>query len=391
MAFFGLLPIRVGVGIGVDANSLQGAECEPLLFETGVLTKPEMRTIILFLIAMAAVRRLAKSEYMTRVNLFQPEKGDLPSASLGEYQGMLKNEWKNVGRNELCPCGSGLKYKKCCLKKESPPDIDYKRYYKQKYDIDLKGPEEVEKIRAAGRLVGLGLDRVAAMLAPGVTTNDIDQLVKQLAQAHGAICAPYNYRGFPKSVCTSVNAVICHGIPGEYALKDGDIINVDITYVLDGYYADASKTFFIGSPSGEARRIVSVTAESLLAAMEMLKPGNTIGDIGWAIQDCAEGQGCSVVREFVGHGLGTSFHEPPQVPHFGRKGLGITLVPGMVFTVEPMINLGRPELFIADDGWTAITRDGKLSAQFEQTFLITEDGYESLTPYDLAPFVGNRA
>lgn len=322
---------------------------------------------------------------MRRINLYPKKACELLSRENSE---MLKKEWKNVGRNELCPCGSGKKYKKCCLKKQSHAEIDYKRYYKQKYDIDLKAPEEIEKIKECGRLVVAGLDRVASMLAPGMTTNEINDMVQEIAEAHAAVCAPLNYRGFPKSVCTSVNEVICHGIPDEYALKDGDIINVDITYILNGYYADASKTFFIGNPSSEAKRIVSVTAASLLAAMEMLVPGNTIGDIGWAIQNYAESNGCSVVREFVGHGLGTSFHEPPQVPHFGRKGQGITLVPGMVFTVEPMINLGRPELFIADDGWTAITRDRKLSAQFEQTFLITEDGYESLTPYDLAPFAG---
>jgi methionyl aminopeptidase len=300
---------------------------------------------------------------------------------------MLKDEWKNIGRNDLCPCGSGRKYKKCCLKKETPEPIDYKRYYKQKYDINLKGPEEIEKMKASGALVVKGLDRVAEMLGAGVTTNDIDDLVARIASEHGAVCAPLNYRGFPKSVCTSVNEVICHGIPGDYSLRNGDIINVDITYILDGYYADASKTFFIGNPSAKARHIVEVTALSLLAAMETLKPGNTIGDIGWAIQTTAEARGCSVVREFVGHGLGTMFHEPPQVPHYGKKGQGITLVPGMVFTVEPMINLGRPELYIADDNWTAITRDRSLSAQFEQTFLITEDGYESLTPYDLQAFI----
>ncbi len=332
-----------------------------------------------------AIYKEANSENMRRINLFRQKAVGLSS---GENLEMLKNEWKNIGRNDLCPCGSGRKYKKCCLKKQRPAEVDYKRYYKQKYEIDLKEPGEIEKIKECGRLVVSGLDRVASMLGPGVTTNEINELVEKIAGEHGAICAPLNYRGFPKSVCTSVNEVICHGIPGETVLKEGDVVNVDITYVLNGYYADASKTFFIGKPSSDARRIISVTAESLIAGMEMLKPGNTIGDIGWAIQNCAEGKGCSVVREFVGHGLGKSFHEPPQVPHFGKKGQGIPLVPGMVFTVEPMINLGRPELFIADDGWTAITRDRKLSAQFEQTFLITEDGYESLTPYDLAPFVG---
>ncbi|MGM0452016.1 MAG: type I methionyl aminopeptidase [Thermodesulfobacteriota bacterium] len=295
----------------------------------------------------------------------------------------MKDEWKNVGRNDPCPCGSGKKYKKCCLNKKTDTPIDYAQWYKQKYNIRLKEPADIEGIRASGRLVIEALDRVEAALCPGMSTDEINTIVDELAQTHGAVPAPLNYRGFPKSVCTSVNEVICHGIPGNDLLKDGDIINVDVTYIYNGYYADASKTFFIGTPRPEAEKIVRVTAESFKAAMGMLAPGHTIGDIGWAIQQHAESQGCSVVREFVGHGVGFDFHEPPQVPHFGKKRQGIALVPGMVFTVEPMINLGRPGLYLADDGWTAITADHKLSAQFEQTFLITEDGYESLTPYAL--------
>jgi len=296
---------------------------------------------------------------------------------------MLKDEWKKIGRNDLCPCGSGKKYKKCCLHRAIQAPIDYMKYYKQKYDIRLKEPEHIEGIRAAGQLVVEALDLVEAALRPGMTTDDINTIVHQFAEIKGAVPAPLNYRGFPKSVCTSINEVICHGIPGPQVLQDGDIINVDVTYVVQGYFADASKTYFVGQPGPEARRVVGVTAGSLKAAMEMLKPGNTIGDIGWAIQQYAEDAGCSVVREFVGHGLGFEFHEPPQIPHYGKKGQGIVLVPGMVFTVEPMINLGKPDLFVADDGWTAITADRKLSAQFEQTFRITEEGYESLTPFDL--------
>ncbi len=297
---------------------------------------------------------------------------------------MLKDEWKKIGRNEPCPCGNGKKYKKCCLHKDTEDiPIDYKKWYKQKYDIRLKEPEDIEKIRFAGNLVIETLDAVEAALRPGLTTDEINTMVHRFAETHGVVPAPLNYRGFPKSVCTSVNEVICHGIPGPETLKDGDIINVDVTYIYQGFYADASKTYFVGTPSPEARRIVDVTAESLKAAMELLKPGSTIGDIGWAIQRYAESRNCSVVREFVGHGVGFDFHEPPQIPHFGKKGQGVTLVPGMVFTVEPMINLGKPDLFVADDGWTAITSDRQLSAQFEQTFLITEDGFESLTPYEL--------
>ncbi|MCP4667693.1 MAG: type I methionyl aminopeptidase, partial [Deltaproteobacteria bacterium] len=172
-------------------------------------------------------------------------------------------------------------------------------------------------------------------------------------------------------------------IPGEKILKDGDIVNVDVTPILDGYYADASKTFFVGPPGPEARKIVAVAKESLRKGMAQVRPGNTIGDIGWAIQRYAEGKGCSVVRDFVGHGVGFEFHEPPQVPHYGKKDDGLVLIPGMAFTIEPMINLGKKELDILEDHWTAVTRDGSLSAQFEQTVIVTEDGCESLTPYDL--------
>jgi len=200
---------------------------------------------------------------------------------------------------------------------------------------------------------------------------------------NGATPAPLNYRGFPKSVCVSVNEVICHGIPGPRILQEGDIVNVDVTSILNGYYADANKSYFIGIPDPNARKIVEVARQSLQEALSMVKPGNSIGDIGWAIQTYAENQGCSVVREFVGHGVGFDFHEPPQVPHFGRPGEGVHLVPGMVFTIEPMINLGSHELIVLDDQWTAVTRDGSLSAQFEQTIVVTENGYESLTPYPL--------
>jgi methionyl aminopeptidase len=180
----------------------------------------------------------------------------------------------------------------------------------------------------------------------------------------------------------SVNEVICHGIPGERVLKEGDIVNVDVTSILDGYYADANKTYFVGNAGPDARKIVAVARECLRQGMAMVKSGNTVGDIGWAIQTYAESRGCAVVREFVGHGIGSEFHEPPQVPHFGRKGDGLTLIPGMVFTIEPMINLGGKELKILDDDWTAVTRDGSLSAQFEQTLLVTQNGCESLTPWE---------
>jgi len=288
-----------------------------------------------------------------------------------------------VGRNDPCPCGSGLKYKRCCLGKKEDAVEDIKAVYAQKYKIRLKDSKDIEGIRKAGRLVLETLDLVEATIRPGITTEKIDRLVHEFTIKNNAIPAPLNYRGFPKSVCTSVNEVICHGVPGNRELNGGDIINVDVTPILNGYFADASKTFFVGNPGKDARKIVRVSRESLRIGMSMVRPGNTVGDIGWAIENYANSQGCSVVRDFVGHGVGFEFHEPPQIPHFGRRGEGIVLIPGMVFTIEPMINLGKKDLYILEDNWTAVTKDGSLSAQFEQTVLVTSSGFESLTPFDL--------
>lgn len=296
---------------------------------------------------------------------------------------MMKNKTLKVNRNDPCPCGSGFKYKKCCLGKNASDLKNLKAEYAEKYRIRLNPPADIEGIKRAGRLALDILDRVASEIRPGLVTDHINTLVHEFTLARGGVSAPLNYRGFPKSVCVSINEVICHGIPGERVLQDGDIVNVDVTPILDGYYADVSKTFFVGTPGPEAKKIVGVAKESLARGMSMSRPGNTVGDIGWAIQKYAEKQGCSVVREFVGHGVGLEFHEPPQIPHFGRKGEGIRLIPGMVFTIEPMINLGKKELVILDDQWTAVTKDGSLSAQFEQTILITDHGFESLTPYDV--------
>lgn len=294
-----------------------------------------------------------------------------------------KNKVLKVGRNDPCPCGSGRKYKKCCFGKEGADTDHLNNLYARKYNINIKQDADIEGIKRAGRLTVETLQLVESEIRPGMTTEDINTLVHEFTIKNGAIPAPLNYRGFPKSVCVSVNEVICHGIPGKRVLKEGDIVNVDVTPILDGYYADANKTFFVGIPGPEARKIVTVARESLKKGMSMVRPGSTIGDIGWAIQKYAEGQGCSVVREFVGHGVGFEFHEQPQVPHYGRKGDGIPLIPGMVFTIEPMINLGKHDLIILKDNWTAVTEDGSLSAQFEQTLLVTEDGVESLTPFDL--------
>jgi methionyl aminopeptidase len=295
----------------------------------------------------------------------------------------MKTKSVKIGRNDPCPCGSGLKFKKCCLGKDRQDAHDLQDLYIKKYGIRVKKPRDIEGIRRAGRLVLETLELVASKIQPGMRTDEINTFVHDFTLKNHATPAPLNYRGFPKSVCVSVNEVVCHGIPGDRIMDDGDIVNVDVTSVLEGYFADANKTFFVGTPGADAIKIVNVTRECLKRGMAMVRPGNTLGDIGWAIQTYAEGQGCSVVREFVGHGVGFEFHEPPQIPHFGRKGQGIRLIPGMVFTVEPMINLGQKELRILEDNWTAVTRDGSLSAQFEQTVLVTRNGFESLTPYEL--------
>lgn len=291
------------------------------------------------------------------------------------------NRGIKIGRNEPCPCGSGKKYKKCCLNK---PDQSRPKPHPDKPKIRLKSTVDVEGIRQAGKLVLATLDLVEENIQPGITTESINTMVHDHTLRHNGVPAPLNYRGFPKSTCVSVNEEICHGIPGQRILTAGDIVNVDVTTILNGYYADANKTYCVGSPNPDAEKIVAVASRSLAEGIAMVQPGNTVGDIGWAIQSYAESQGCSVVREFVGHGVGFDFHEPPQIPHYGQRGEGVHLVPGMVFTIEPMINLGGRELTILDDQWTAVTNDRSLSAQFEQTILVTPTGSESLTPYPLA-------
>jgi len=279
-----------------------------------------------------------------------------------------------------------MNYKKLKRKlRRIDPSRDFKKLkdqYATLYKIRLKEGEDITYIKKAGRLAVHILDHVEQHVSPGITTNQINAMVEELTRKNNARSAPLNYHGFPKSVCTSVNNVICHGIPDDTVLKDGDIVNVDVTPILDGYFADASKTFFVGSPGKDAQKIVSVARECLRRGVLAVRPGNRIGDIGYAIQKYAQAHGCSVVREYVGHGVGFEFHEPPQVPHFGEKGQGIPLVPGMVFTIEPMINLGRHNLHVLSDNWTAVTDDGSLSAQFEQTVLVTDEGFEILTPFD---------
>jgi methionyl aminopeptidase len=293
----------------------------------------------------------------------------------------MKLKDSKIGRNTPCPCGSGKKYKKCCEKKGLPV-ATLRAQYENNYNIRFKGPEDVAAIRVAGRLALDTLEMVADALRPGMTTDEINTLVHDFTISNGARPAPLNYRGFPKSVCVSVNEEICHGIPGPRVLNDGDIVNVDVTPILDGYYADCNRTFFVGAPGPDARKVTDVALECLRRGIAMVAPGNTLGDIGWAIQSHAENQGCSVVREFVGHGVGFAFHEPPQVLHYGKKGSGLVLLPGMVFTIEPMINLGERNLHLLDNDWTAVTNDGSLSAQFEQTVLVTETGWRVLPRFD---------
>lgn len=246
--------------------------------------------------------------------------------------------------------------------------------------LTLLSSREIDKMRTAGRLAAQLLEHLGKMVKPGVTTLEIDTEAEKWTRQHGAVSAPLGYHGYPKSICTSVNEVICHGIPNaKQVLKDGDIINIDVTPLVDGYHGDTSKTFFVGNPSPLAKKLVEVTEECLYRGIAQVKPGGRIGDIGAAIQEYAESQGFSVVRDFVGHGIHRIFHTEPQVPHYGTRGKGRMIRPGMVFTIEPMINEGTWEAKILGDGWTAITKDRKLSAQFEHTLAVTKDGVEILT------------
>ena len=234
-------------------------------------------------------------------------------------------------------------------------------------------------MRKVGRLAAETLDMIADHVEPGVTTEELDRLCAEFITDHGAISAPLNYRGFPKSVCTSVNHVVCHGIPSDKILAEGDIVNIDITPIVDGWYGDSSRMFLAGEISIKAKRLVDITYESLMKGIETVKPGATVGDIGHAIQSFVEPQRYSVVRDFCGHGLGQIFHDAPNILHFGDPGEGAVLREGMFFTIEPMVNIGRPEVKILADGWTAVTKDRSLSAQFEHTVGVTLDGCEIFT------------
>ncbi len=247
--------------------------------------------------------------------------------------------------------------------------------------ITIKTPEEIEKMRTAGRLAAEVLEMIEPYVQPGVTTNELNQVCHDyIVKEQLAVPAPLNYHGFPKSICTSVNHVVCHGIPNDKKLKSGDIINVDITVIKDGYHGDTSKMFCVGKTAPHATRLVEVAQEALYLGIRMVKPGARLGDIGHAIQQFSEGNHYSVVREYCGHGIGKEFHEEPQVLHYGKPDTGVELKAGMCFTIEPMINAGRRETKLSKrDGWTVETRDKRLSAQWEHTLLVTETGYEVLT------------
>ncbi len=287
----------------------------------------------------------------------------------------------NLSRNDLCWCGSNKKYKKCHL------EIDEKiAYYKSQGCIVpdrslIKNKEQIEGIKKSAKINTAVLDLVAKNIKAGMSTEEINTLVYDYTISQGAIPAPLNYEGFPKSVCTSINDEVCHGIPDKnIILKDGDIINVDVSTIYNGYFSDASRMFKIGNVNPQMNKLVDVAKECLNLGFRAAKPWGFLGDIAEAVQTHAEENGYSVVREFGGHGVGIEFHEDPFVAHVGKKGTDMLLVPGMVFTIEPMINMGEPDIFIdADNDWTVLTEDGYPSAQWEYTVLITETGAEILT------------
>ena len=240
-------------------------------------------------------------------------------------------------------------------------------------------PDEFKKLRNAGKISSQCLDFISDKIKPGVKTQEIDGLCVNFLKKHNAVSAPLFYRGFPKSICTSVNHVVCHGIPSEKILKEGDIVNVDITSFVDGFHGDTSRTFCVGKVSVKAKNLVKTTKEALERSIKILKPGIHLGDIGFEIQNFVEKNGYSVVKDFCGHGVGRNFHEEPNILHYGKKGTGPKLEEGMVFTIEPMINTGKYETKLVNDGWTAVTKDKSLSAQFEHTVGITNNGYEIFT------------
>jgi methionyl aminopeptidase len=246
--------------------------------------------------------------------------------------------------------------------------------------VTIKTSPEIEKMRVAGRLAGEVLRMIGPHVRPGISTGELDRICHDyIINEQQAIPAPLNYRGFPKSICTSVNHVVCHGIPADKVLRKGDMLNIDITVIKDGFHGDTSKMFFVGEPSGAGRRLAGISHECMRIGIEMVKPGVQLGDIGHAIQQHAEANHCSIVREYCGHGIGRDFHEDPQVLHYGKPGTGLHLEAGMTFTIEPMVNAGKRHTRLLPDGWTVVTKDHSLSAQWEHTILVTDTGHEVLT------------
>lgn len=257
--------------------------------------------------------------------------------------------------------------------------------------VSIKTPEEIQTMREAGRMAARVLEQIGEYVQPGVTTARLDEICNEMILAQGGVSACIGYKGFPKSVCTSVNQVVCHGIPSDKkVLKDGDIINIDVTVIHQGFHGDTSKMFFVGKPQPHAERLVKVTQECLYKGIEVVRPGATLGDIGHVIQQHAEASYYSVVRDYCGHGTGRVFHEDPQVMHFGKPGTGMALQEGMTFTIEPMINAGKPQTKLKRDGWTVETRDGRLSAQWEHTLAVTANGVEVLTAREEEPFFNRQ-
>lgn len=256
------------------------------------------------------------------------------------------------------------------------PELDSDAFVRTHEIRVHEGDEAWEGMRAAGRLVGAALDMITPFVVPGVTTGELDDRIREFTLDHGALPACLGYKGYEKTICTSINHVVCHGIPGDKVLKDGDIVNIDHTVIVDGWHGDSSRMYAVGEINARARKLIDVTYDSLEAGLAMIKPGNTFGDIGYAIQQVVEANRMSVVRDFCGHGIGRLFHDSPNVLHYGRRGEGATLKPGMFFTVEPMVNLGKPHVKVLSDGWTAVTRDKSLSAQCEHSCGVTETGVE---------------
>lgn len=286
-----------------------------------------------------------------------------------------------LGRNAPCWCGSGRKYKTCHMAMdEKIESYALKGHIVPEHDI-IKTPEQIEGIRESSRINIAILDEIAGQIHVGMSTEEIDRLVYDMTKEMGGIPAPLHYDGFPKSVCTSINEVVCHGIPcEERKLQDGDIVNVDVSTIYKGYFSDSSRMFMLGNVSEENRRLVQVAKECIDVGLEQVKPWNFLGDMAQAINDHAKANGYSIVREIGGHGVGLEFHEEPFVSYVTSRGTEMLMVPGMVFTIEPMVNMGKADIYVDDnDGWTVYTDDGKPSAQWEVTLAVTGDGYEILT------------